>query len=102
MPQRLSLTCRCVPLVWEVIAMSDVYATIADADPALVARLANALETRAADTQQRAMLEADLADVRFPEGARVLEAGCGTGPIARTIAGRRGVAEVIGVDPSPI
>ena len=82
--------------------MPDVYATIADADPALVARLADALEIRAADPQQRAMRDAYLADVPFPPEARVLEVGCGTGAVSRALAGRPGIADVVGVDPSPI
>lgn len=82
--------------------MPDVYATIADADPALVARLAEALEVRAADPQQRAMLTSYLADVPLPAEGRVLEPGCGTGPVARALARRPGIAEAVGIDPSPI
>ena len=78
--------------------MPDVYATIADADPALVARLADALEIRAADPQQRAMRDAYLADVPFPPAARVLEVGCGTGAVSRALARRPGIADVVGVD----
>ena len=82
--------------------MPDVYATIAEADPGLVERIADALEIRAADPQQRAMLETYLADIPFPPAACVLEVGCGTGPISRALARRPGVGEVVGVDPSPI
>lgn len=82
--------------------MPDVYASIAEAEPALVQRIAEALETRAADPQQRAMLEAYLGDLPFPQGARVLEVGCGTGPISRALARRPGVGQVEGIDPSPI
>jgi hypothetical protein len=35
-----------------VSVVADVYAAIADADPALVARIAEVLELRAADPQQ--------------------------------------------------
>jgi hypothetical protein len=52
--------------------MPDPYASIADADREIQERLADILELRAADPQQRAMLEAQLADVAFPRGARVL------------------------------
>jgi ubiquinone/menaquinone biosynthesis C-methylase UbiE len=83
-------------------AVPDVYATIADVDVAMQERLAEILELRAADRQQRAMLESYLAEVEFPEGARVLEIGCGTGPVTRALAGRAGVAEAVGVDPSPV
>jgi ubiquinone/menaquinone biosynthesis C-methylase UbiE len=82
--------------------MADVYATIADADPTLVERIGDALEIRAADPQQRAMLDAYLADIPFGSAARVMEVGCGTGAIARVLARWPGVAVVAGVDPSPI
>ena len=82
--------------------MPDVYATIAEADPAIVERLANALEIRAAEPAQGAMREAYLAEVPFPDRSRVLEIGCGTGPVARYIAGLPQVAVIIGIDPSPI
>jgi ubiquinone/menaquinone biosynthesis C-methylase UbiE len=82
--------------------MADVYATITEADEATQERIADVLELRAADPQQRAMLEHYLADLRLREGARVLEIGCGTGAVARVIARRTEVAEVIGIDPSPV
>jgi ubiquinone/menaquinone biosynthesis C-methylase UbiE len=84
-----------------VSVVADVYAAIADADPALVARIAEVLELRAADPQQQAMRRAYLADIAFPEGARVLEVGCGTGAVTRELATWPRVAEVTGIDPSP-
>jgi ubiquinone/menaquinone biosynthesis C-methylase UbiE len=79
----------------------DVYATITEADPAVVEQLVDILELRAADPQQRELREAYLADVEFPADARVVEVGCGPGPVARALASRTGVGEVVGVDPSP-
>ena len=38
---------------------------------------------------------------RFPAGARVLGVGCGTGAVTRELAAWPGVAEVVGLDPSP-
>jgi hypothetical protein len=60
--------------------MADVYAMITDADPALVARIAEVLELRAADPQQAAMRRAYLGDVAFPEGAAALLAAGRIGP----------------------
>jgi SAM-dependent methyltransferase len=82
--------------------MPDVYAAIAEVDVATQERLAAILELRAADPQQRAILDAYLAEVEFPPAARVLEVGCGTGAVTRLLAGRPGVAEAVGVDPSPV
>ncbi|HEY7062576.1 MAG TPA: methyltransferase domain-containing protein [Chloroflexota bacterium] len=81
--------------------MPDVYATITEAEPAVLERLVGALELRAAHPQQRAMLESYLAEVPFPPAARVLEIGCGSGAISRALARWPGVDTVIGVDPSP-
>jgi ubiquinone/menaquinone biosynthesis C-methylase UbiE len=80
----------------------DVYATIADVDEVTQQRLAGILELRAADPQQRAMVDAYLSRVEFAPDARVLEIGCGTGAVTRALARRSGVAVAIGVDPSPV
>ena len=81
--------------------VADVYATITEADPALVSRIAEVLELRAADPQQQAMRQTYLGDIQFPQGARVLDVGCGTGAVTRELATWPDVAEVVGVDPSP-
>ncbi len=81
--------------------MADPYADLAAADPALVAQIGDRLELRAADPQQRAILQTYLGDVQFPRDARVLEIGCGTGPVSRVLAAWPGVGQVVGVDASP-
>ena len=62
--------------------MPDVYNTITSAEPALVQRIAQALEVRGADDQQKSMLGSYLAEIKFPANARVIEVGCGTGPVS--------------------
>jgi SAM-dependent methyltransferase len=86
----------------EGVQMPDVYATISEADAATQERLATILEPRAADAQQRAMLDAYLSQIELGPAARVLEIGCGTGAVSRIVAGRPGVADVVGIDPSPV
>src|SRR5215472_3138868 len=54
------------------------------------------------EPEQYALLDAYLADIAFPQGARVLEVGCGLGAVARVLAGWPGVSEVVGVDRSPV
>jgi SAM-dependent methyltransferase len=82
--------------------MSDPYASIAQADTALQARLAGVLELRAADPQQRAILHDYLSAIPLSARAAALEIGCGTGAVTRVLAQRAGVKEVVGIDPSPI
>jgi ubiquinone/menaquinone biosynthesis C-methylase UbiE len=84
------------------LSVPDVYATIREAEPAVVEQLVDILELRAADLQQEELRDAYLSDIDFPAGARVVEVGCGPGPVARALATRPGVGEVVGVDPSPI
>ncbi len=82
--------------------MPDYYADLAAAPEALVADIAAGLERRALDPANRAILEAYLADIDFPEGAAVLEIGCGTGPVCRRLAEIGLVARVVGIEPSPL
>lgn len=82
--------------------MPDIYNTITEAAAEVTARIAEVLEIRAAEPQQKRMLETYLAEIPFPADARVLEVGCGTGAVARRLAAWPGVVEVVGLDPSPI
>ena len=74
---------------------------MAELDEATQQDLAEVLETRGADAQQRAMRVAFLADVPFPPDAQVLEVGCGTGVLTRVLAQREDVARVTGTDLAP-
>jgi ubiquinone/menaquinone biosynthesis C-methylase UbiE len=82
--------------------MPDVYASIAEADVAVQERLADVIELRFADPRQQVMLHAYLSEIEFPHNARVVEIGCGTGAVTRTLAQWPNVGEATGVDPSPV
>ena len=82
--------------------MADIYTKVTEIDSVVLDQLARVLELRATDAQQRRMREHYLGQIVFPPQARVLEVGCGTGPVARALAAWPGVAEVTGVDPSPV
>jgi SAM-dependent methyltransferase len=82
--------------------MPDIYIRVTEAPPNILEGLMSALETRAADPQQRAMLNTYLSDAALPPNSRVIEIGCGTGAVTRVLAAWPGVAEAIGVDPSPV
>ena len=62
----------------------------------------DAMRLRADEPEMQAMLKRYLSKIEVPEGARVLEIGCGAGPATRVIAGLAGVAHVTGIDPSPV
>ena len=57
---------------------------------------------RAADPQQTAMRDRYFSWLGLERSARVLEAGCGTGAVARHLAERSEIDEVVGLDPSPM
>jgi len=78
--------------------LPDIYVNPEAIPAAVVEEIKHSLERRAATPQQSAALTSYLSDVDFPEGARVLDIGCGTGPQARRLAGWPGVREVVGVD----
>ena len=82
--------------------MPDVYSIITQVDPVVVEQLATAMEVSAADPQHREMVAAYLTALDPPDGARVVEIGCGTGAIVRMISASPGIGEVVGTDPSPI
>lgn len=80
--------------------MPDVFADITAAPPEMIDVIADVLETRAAISSQQDMLRSYLGEITFREKAKVLEVGCGTGPVCRVLATWPNVGEVIGVDPS--
>jgi ubiquinone/menaquinone biosynthesis C-methylase UbiE len=70
-------------------------------DQATQERLADVLEKRGADAQQHAMRRGFLQEIPFPQGAQVLDVGCGTGVLTRVLASWPNVASVVGIDPAP-
>lgn len=80
--------------------MPDVFANITKVPSEMLDVIANVLETRATIPSQQDMIKSYLGEIEFPENSRVLEIGCGTGPICRSLASILNVREVIGIDPS--
>lgn len=81
--------------------MPDVFANITAVPEDMLNVIGDILEARAEIPSQREMLKDYMSSVSIPDGAAVLEVGCGTGPVCRFIAGLAKVAKVVGVDPSP-
>jgi SAM-dependent methyltransferase len=81
--------------------MPDLFNVITHVPPEILEGVMTVLEIRAADPQNQDMLRTYLADAAIPQGARVLEVGCGTGAVTRMLAAWPGVIEAVGIDPSP-
>jgi ubiquinone/menaquinone biosynthesis C-methylase UbiE len=79
----------------------DVFEHIERAPLPMLEMIAHVLELRASMPQQQDMQRTYLRDIDFPDNAKVLEVGCGTGAVARLLARWPKVGEVLGVDPSP-
>lgn len=80
----------------------DLWRDSAEAELAEARELAALLELRARDPDQVAARAAYLELVGVAAGARVLDAGCGSGAVARDVARRVGrTGRVVGLDPSP-
>jgi ubiquinone/menaquinone biosynthesis C-methylase UbiE len=80
----------------------DAMQFITEQDRATLERFAERLEFRGTDPTFVAYREAYLAAMDLPPAAAVLDAGCGTGVVARALAARDGFAgTVTGVDLSP-
>jgi SAM-dependent methyltransferase len=81
-------------------ATRDPWSIIGELDDETVAALAERIAVRAADPRQHQLWADFLGRADFPERARVLEVGCGTGVITAMIAALPAVAEAVGIDPS--
>ena len=80
--------------------MPDIGPKTSSLDDEMSKVLADALEGRAAAPSQKTMLQNYLTEMNFRDQAKVLEIGCGTGPVSRLIAKLQNVAQVTDIDPS--
>jgi len=80
----------------------DLFQTLADAPSEVVTMIADALEMRARDAAQHAILESYILDLSFNPGSVVVEIGCGTGVVCRRFAEIENVDKVVGIEPASI
>ena len=82
--------------------MPDLYAEIAEIPEEAQEMLAQALTVRAEEDQMKAMRRRYFGWLDVPEGGRGLEIGCGTGHVSADLLAQTALAEVVGLDPSPV
>ncbi len=80
--------------------MVDLFQTLSQAPDNIVSMVGDALESRAKDPAQQAILESYIGDLSFRPEAVVVELGCGTGPVCRRFAEISDVSKVIGIEPT--
>jgi ubiquinone/menaquinone biosynthesis C-methylase UbiE len=81
------------------MVVRDPHRFINELDETSVERIASRLESRAQDDVFSRLLDAYVARLTLPPGARILEVGCGTGAVLRSIARRSDfTGQAIGVD----
>ncbi len=81
----------------------DAYCFINDLDASTVEGLIARLEFRGKDPTFTQMRDAYLAQLALPPTTHILELGCGTGVVLRSLAQRRDFAgRLVGVDQSPV
>ncbi|NQU60895.1 MAG: methyltransferase domain-containing protein [Rhodospirillales bacterium] len=80
----------------------DPHRFVAELDDATIDRLINRLESRGKDAVFTRLFDAYVARMRLSPSAQILEIGCGTGVVVRTLARREGFSgRVTGIDQSP-
>jgi arsenite methyltransferase len=82
--------------------LPDPYANIREVPVEMQRRLANALDTRAADPSQVEIRRRYFANLHLPPGAKAVEFGSGTGHVTRDLIEVVGAAEAIGIEPSAV
>lgn len=80
----------------------DPHRFVTELDDATVDSLINRLESRGKDAVFTRLCDAYVARMQLPPSAQILEIGCGTGVVVRTLARRKGFSgRVTGIDQSP-
>lgn len=80
--------------------MPDPFQDVSAAGDEMIGQIIEALEDRADDPAMTEIIERYFAELDWPEGGKLLEIGCGTGPVARAAARHSPGTQVIGTDPA--
>lgn len=82
--------------------MVDLHTRIRDQPSNVLETIARSMEIRASEPAMQAITRRYLSTIDCPQEARVLEVGCGNGASTRAFLGQLPLAELVGIDPSPV
>lgn len=82
--------------------MADLHTRIREQTREVLETIARSMETRASEPAMEAIVQRYLSVIDVPHGARALEVGCGNGASTRKFLAHLPVAELVGIDPSPV
>ena len=82
--------------------MTDLYTRIREQPREVLDTIAKSMNVRASEPAMQAICARYMAQIALPEGARVLEIGCGNGAATKLIMQHVSPAQLVGIDPSPV
>src|SRR5262249_35581897 len=82
------------------IAVTGLLARIREQPPEVLDAIAHSMNVRASEPAMKAICARYMARIALPEGARVLEVGCGNGAATKLIMQHVNPAQLVGIDPS--
>ena len=80
--------------------MTGLLARIREQPPEVLDAIAHSMNVRASEPAMKAICARYMARIALPEGARVLEIGCGNGAATKLIMQHVNPAQLVGIDPS--
>jgi arsenite methyltransferase len=82
------------------VAVTGLLARIREQPREVLDAIAQSMNVRASEPAMKAICARYLARIALPEGARILEVGCGNGAATKLIMQHVGPAQLVGIDPS--
>src|ERR1700680_4747480 len=84
------------------VAVSDLLTRIREQPREVLDTIAKSMNVRASESAMQAICAHYMAHIAMPEGARVLEVGCGNGAATKLIMQHTSPAQLVGIDPSSV
>ena len=84
------------------VAVTDLYIRIREQPREVLDTIAKSMNVRASEPAMQTICARYMAQIVLPEGARVLEIGCGNGATTKLIMEHVSPAQLVGIDPSSV